>query len=110
MIGGVFSDNEISIDIDRAEDIRVVGAVVIGQSESFRSYLESKNLNRLICSQPHIGIDIHTWKDGQGKADISLILENINFSGFRHIPCDTAFPFSMDRRVSGVTMCNIVTM
>ena len=98
VIGGLFADSMVAIDIDRSEDVRVDGAVIIGESESYRMLMNSKRLDKFVCYSPHIGIELHTWKNDHNKDNI--VIENVRFSGFSHIPCSDAVPFSVDDTVS----------
>ena len=96
--GGIYADNKFGIDIDRAENIKVDGARVIGESESYRALIERARLSKFVCNAPHRGIELHTRK--QDPENEGVLIENVDFSGFDHLPCADAVPFSMDDTVS----------
>ena len=100
VIGGIFADSKVAIDIDRAEDIRVVGALIIGESESYRKLMEFKRLDKLVCNSQHVGIELHTWKNDYDNENV--VIENVRFSGFSHLPCNDSLPFLMDDTVSTI--------
>jgi hypothetical protein len=95
--GGLFADNVIGIDIDKDDAIRVVGAKVIGESDSFRNLMLAKKLDKQVCNSPHIGIELHT--ELRTAKDTGIAISDVVFSGFGHIPCSDAVPFSMDSSV-----------
>ena len=97
VVGGIFADSKVAIDIDRAEEVRVDGALIIGESESYRKLMESKRLDKFVCFSPHIGIELHTWKNDKNNENV--VIENVRFTGFSHLPCNDSLPFQMDDTV-----------
>lgn len=99
IIGGIFADSIVAIDIDRSQDVRIDGAEIIGESESYGKLMKSKRLDSFVCFAPHVGIELHTGKTEYDNEKV--VIENVQFSGFGHIPCTDALIFSMDDTVSG---------
>jgi hypothetical protein len=95
--GGLFADNKISIDVDRDEFVTVDGPTIIGESESYRQYLASKRLTSQVCSNSHIGVELHTQLRTPKAPPI--VIKDVVFSGFSHMNCADAVPFSLDGSV-----------
>jgi hypothetical protein len=95
--GGLFADNQIGIVIDRSDDIRIDGASVTGESDSYHALMVAKRLDKFICNAPHIGMQLHTFLNNPDEK--GEVIVNIVFSGFSHIPCSDAVPFTLDNTV-----------
>jgi hypothetical protein len=77
---GLFADNNIGIDIDRAEGIEVSYTKVIGESQSYKN-LRARQTVEAICIRGRVtGIDLHTWK--VEKAWAGAKISNVDLSGF----------------------------
>jgi len=75
--GGVYADNEIQTDFDKADNIRFENAKVIGFSESNRKIFERE---RLSANCPRIGSEIHTF--ARDPNDSGAIFRGVSYSGF----------------------------
>jgi hypothetical protein len=95
--GGLFADNKVSVDIDRDDDLTVNAVRVVGESDSYRRLLASKRQTGQVCSASHIGIELHTQLK-EPKAP-PIVIKDIEFTGFSHLNCIDAVPFSMDASV-----------
>ena len=104
VIGGIFADSNVAIDIDRSEGVRVDGAEIVGESDSYRKLMLSNRLDSFVCFAPHIGIELYTAKTEYEYENKNIVIENVRFSGFGHIACNDALIFSMDDTVSGTTI------
>ena len=77
----LFADNNIGIDLDRAEGIEVANTKIIGQSPSYQALMLRQPGVGAICDRnERIGIDLHTW---QKEIDfLGAKISNIEVSGF----------------------------
>jgi hypothetical protein len=94
----LFADNNIGIDIDRAEGIEISDTVIIGESESYRRLMERQGVGPICYRRKVIGIDLHTWTIFQGHGGSTL--RNINFEGFSNTACPMPRALNMDNHVS----------
>jgi hypothetical protein len=96
---GLFADNNIGIDIDRAEGIEVSNTRVIGESQSYKD-LRARQTVEAICYQGRVtGIDLYTWK--VEKAWAGAKISNVDLSGFGSVGrCLTAASIKFDDLVS----------
>lgn len=94
----LFADNNIGIDIDRAEGIEVRDSVIIGESDSYRRLMERQEVDRVCSRNKVIGIDLHTWTIFQGFGGSTL--KNIDISGFSNTACPQPRALNMDDHVS----------
>ena len=80
---GLFADNNMGIDLDRAEGIEVTNTQVIGMSPSYKALLDRSPAGSLeaICDRnERVGIDLHTW---QKEMDfLGAKISNVTMSGF----------------------------
>jgi hypothetical protein len=91
---GLFADNNIGIDLDRAEGIEVKNTEVIGQSPSYESLMARQPGVEPVCNQnQRIGIDLHTWQ--KEMAFLGAKVSNIKMSGFSLNDTDCATPKSL---------------
>jgi hypothetical protein len=100
--GGLFADNTVSVDVDHDDNVTVNGVTVIGESESYRKYLAAKKLTSKVCGNSHIGIELHTQL--KTPKEPIIVIKNIKFSGFSHMNCSNAVPFSLDDSVGTHTL------
>jgi hypothetical protein len=96
--GGLFADNKVNVDTDRDEFVTVDAAKVVGESDSYRNLMVRKRLADRVCRNAHIGIELHTQLKTPKAPPI--VIKNVEFSGFSHLTCADALPFSMDPSVS----------
>jgi hypothetical protein len=93
----LFADNNIGIDIDRAEGIEVKDTVIIGESESYRRLMKRQNVGPVCSQRKVIGIDLHTWTIFQGYGGSTL--RNIDFEGFSSTACPIPRALNVDDHV-----------
>jgi hypothetical protein len=78
---GLFADNYMGIDIDRAEGIEVTNTTIIGRSSSYEALMARQAGVAAVCDRgERVGIDLHTW-----QKDISYLgakISNVTMSGF----------------------------
>jgi hypothetical protein len=78
---GLFADNYMGIDLDRAEGIEVTNTTIIGTSLSYEALMARQPGVASVCDRnERVGIDLHTW-----QKDISFLgakITNIYMSGF----------------------------
>ena len=99
-----FSDNALSIDIERtlSSPIRFLNITVIGESDVYRNNVRLKQLDD-VCDKAYglpsynIGIEVRAWRDRVGMA--GSIWQDIEFSNFNHTTCSYVSPISMDYTV-----------
>jgi hypothetical protein len=101
---GLFADNNnIGIDLDRAEGIEVTNTTVIGLSPLYGSLMTNQVGVAPVCDRnERVGIDLHTW---QKEIDfIGAKISNVAMSGFtRDDPnnkCTTPSSLRFDKFVS----------
>jgi hypothetical protein len=77
--GGVFADNSIQIDLDRADSIEVVDSIVIGMSPKFKQILsvEQGFFGRFDAI---IGIQIHSFR--LDETDFGSAIRGVRFLAF----------------------------
>jgi hypothetical protein len=108
---GLFADNNMGIDLDRAEGIEVTNTQVIGMSPSYKALLDRLPVGSIeaICDRNRrVGIDLHTW---QKEIDfIGAKISNVTISGFASDPkCATPSSIRFDPFVSNMWQyCNSV--
>ena len=94
----LFADNNIGVDIDRAEGIEVHDTVIIGESESYLQLMARQAVGE-VCRQRRLkGLDLHTWKLHKDEGGVSIT--NVDFSGFSDTACDFPSAIHMDDMVS----------
>ena len=104
MDGGVFADNTVlGLDIDRADNIRINGTRFVGVSDSFKALLASEDAP-VTCAQDAeekiIGLELHTWKDGESRDDTALV--NVTFESYgEELPCANSVPIAFDDNFKG---------
>ena len=99
---GLFADNNIGIDLDRAEGIEVTNTQVIGMSPSYQALMERQPGVEAICDRnERVGIDLHTW---QKEIDfIGAKISNVVMSGFSDDPnCAKPSSLRFDEFVSRI--------
>jgi hypothetical protein len=68
LTNSLFADNDINVDVDRAQAIGLSGLIIVGKSDSFTSLLTREPKLRDICNRARartIGLDVHTWRSRQ---------------------------------------------
>jgi hypothetical protein len=92
----IFADNNIAIDIDRAEGIEVSNTTIIGESPSYKA-LRARQAVGAVCYRGSVtGIDLHTWK--VEKAWAGAKISNVDISGFGSVgSCAKAASMKFDR-------------
>jgi hypothetical protein len=96
---GLFADNYIGIDIDRAEGISVNNTRIIAESDSYRM-LKAQQKVSPVCSRQEnlIGLDLHTWKVNLSLAGATL--QNVEFHNFdKRVNCRTVSSVAFDQNV-----------
>jgi hypothetical protein len=90
----LFADNDIGIDLDRAEGIEVTNTEIIGSSPSYQALMARQPGVNPICERnERVGIDLHTW---QKEIDfIGAKISNVVMSGFAANDAGCATPSSM---------------
>jgi hypothetical protein len=94
----LFADNNIGIDIDRAEGIEIRDTVIIGESLSYRRLMERQDVGPVCSQRKVVGIDLHTWTIFQGYGGSTL--RNIDFEGFSNTACPIPRALNIDEHVS----------
>lgn len=92
-----FADNDISVDVDRAEAIGLYGLRIIGKSDSFGALIAREPKLRDICNRARgrtIGLDVHTWRPRQSPG--GLIVKDTNFEEFDEVTCPGVAPIIVD--------------
>lgn len=80
--GGVFADNRVGIDIDRAHSVRIVGSHLVGVTPSFAELVSSSGKTGHCPSMsPVIGVQLHSFPIG-GNAVTGAILQDLSFAHF----------------------------
>ena len=98
IVNGLFADNNIGVDIDRAQGIAVSDTVIIGESASYRQLMARQPVGT-VCSRGELkGLDLHTWKLDKEHGGVTIT--NVDFSGFSKAACDFPSSIHMDDMVS----------
>ena len=100
---GLFADNNLSIDLDRAEGIEVTNTRVIGMSPSYKALMDRSPARSIepICERnERIGIDLHTWQK-EINVFLGAKISNVTMSGFGPDPlCPKPSSLRFDDTVS----------
>jgi parallel beta-helix repeat protein len=102
---GLFADNNVGIDLDRAEGNQVKNVQIIGQSPSFTALMARQPGVVGVCDRGvRTGFDIHTWQRDPGYWGATI--SNVQISGFDPNDPSCATPFSMrfESFVSGMSL------
>jgi hypothetical protein len=103
IVDSLFADNNIGIDVDRAEGVEVSNTVIIGESNSYRLLMARQAVQR-VCRDSQdrwlVGIDLHTWK--KEKAWAGATFSNVTLSGFTNVACPNSASINFDGMVSTV--------
>ena len=77
----LFADNNVGIDLDRAEGIEVTNVRIIGQSPSYTALMARQPGVNPVCDRGvRTGFDLHTW---QKEIDfLGAKISNVQMSGF----------------------------
>ena len=87
LINGLFADNHIGIDLDRATDIEIRDTKIIGESDSYKKLMERQDVASVGRANRIYAIDLHTWKTEDWGA---FSLDNIDISGFDNVKPTTS--------------------
>ena len=92
----IYADNEIDVDIDRADALEIRNFTIIGESDSFKSLRErqsSLHVCTLTSPKRKIGLGVHSWKrDFIGNA----LVEDVRFQNFDDVACEHTHAIDMD--------------
>jgi hypothetical protein len=95
--GSVFADNNIGMDVDRAEGIEIEDTIIIGESESYRKLMARQNVGPVCSSDRLVGVDLHTWTIFKGHGGSKW--KNVVFQGFSNTACPMPRAINMDNHV-----------
>ena len=90
-----FFGNQVGIDIDRADSIKIENTQIIGLDEFSN---QSSSFIQNLCRNQLIGVELHSWKDNENNLGVTL--DSLNFSGFTDGSCLGSIPISVDSTVS----------
>jgi hypothetical protein len=99
----VFADNNVGIEVDRAEGIAIEDTLIIGESESYRKLMARQKVASVCVKNKVIGVDLHTWTIFKGHGGTKM--KNVEFQGFSNITCTSPRAINMDRHVRVVFKC-----
>ena len=96
LVGGLFADNQIQVDFDRADKVSLHGGKVIGISPEFRALRESQPNIRNVCAANRrlIGVHLHTFV--RHTIYDGATLGGTAFSGFGDTGCPAESVFDFD--------------
>ena len=97
LTNSLFADNDISVDVDRAEAIGLSGLRIVGKSDSFGALIVREPKLRDICNRARgrtIGLDVHTWRGRQSPG--GLIVKDTIFEEFDEVTCPGVAPIIVD--------------
>lgn len=102
VVDSIFADNNVAVDVDRAEDIFLENLEIVGESESYRQLMNRENVEWVCRNQRLIGLELHSWKLHEERG--GLTVNNITFSGFTGAFCRRHHSIFMDRLVRCVSV------
>jgi parallel beta-helix repeat protein len=77
----LFADNNVGIDLDRAEGNEVINTTIIGQSLLYEELMARQPSVGPVCARnQRVGIDLHTWQKVMDS--LGAKISNIQISGF----------------------------
>lgn len=99
--GGLYADNRVQVDLDRAPACTVDGATIVGYSEEFRSIKETTKVRgHCPSSYPLRGVEIHSyWVGGSENGGASIT--NTVFENFAGTECDDTVAILVDEENRG---------
>jgi len=96
LAGALLADNDLGVDLDRSEAIKVSNTIIMGMSDSYSYLMERESGTQKICSGQGraIGIDLHSWRlrNVEGGFDIN----GVDILGFGGIDCRNLSAIRMD--------------
>lgn len=99
--GGLFSDNRVQINFDRAPICGVDNAKIVGYSDEFRFIREAtKSRGHCPSAFPLRGIEMHSYYTG-GYQNGGQSITNIVFDKFGDTGCDSSVPIMVDEEDLG---------
>lgn len=96
LTGALFSDNDLSVDLDRSEAIEVTETTIIGRSDSYSDLMARENDIGEICDAQGraIGIDLHSWRLRFVEGGFNI--NNVDIFGFDDLDCRRPSAIHMD--------------
>ena len=87
--GGIFADNRIGVDVDRAQSLRIIGSKFIGVTPSFAALVSSSGKrghcspvsSSMMMNYPVLGVELHSSRQGGTKVN-GVVLEDLSFVHF----------------------------
>jgi len=108
LTGGIFADNTIGVDIDRAQGIQVRDTVIIGESESYQQMMKRQSVQQNCFGQRVVGLDLHSWTLDKDRGGVTL--NNVVFSGFTDTQCARSYSIRLDQHVSVIVVASIIML
>lgn len=96
--GGIFADNAVNLDIDKAINVHVFDAEIIGESELYRQQIAAQNIRHLCLNNMVVGLQLNTNNGSTG-----VTVHSASFAGFSKSRCGNEFPARLNNQVSAVT-------
>lgn len=96
LIGGVYADNRIQVDFDRADNVSLHGGQIVGVSPEYRSLQESQNVRGLCPNSQRslIGVELHSFV--RHTVYLGATIVGTRFSGFENTGCGHEVVFDFD--------------
>lgn len=79
IFGGVLADNRIQADLDRADNVEIVGTHIMGSTARFNEIIASESV-RLGHTDGIVGLQLHDFALEMNRQGATLV--NVRFSGF----------------------------
>jgi len=84
--GGIFADNRVGVNVDRAHSLRIIGSKFIGVTPSFVVSVSSSGKTghcpvSSMMNRPVIGVELHSARCGGTKVT-GVVLEDLSFAHF----------------------------
>lgn len=108
LVGGIYGDSRVQIDVDRADNIHIQDLTVIGISDAYQSVMATQGTPSICDLYGHLnrgrsntGIQLHTFVnevEGSGA-----VIKNVTFVGFGASDCDKVAAISFDDEVRTAT-------
>jgi len=109
LVGGIYGDSRVQIDVDRADNIHIQDLTVVGMSDEYLSVMETQGApsicdlyGKLNRGRSNTGIQLHTFVnevEGSGA-----VIKNVTFVGFGASDCDKVAAISFDDEVGTATI------
>lgn len=82
--GGIFADNRIGIDVDRAHSLRIIGSQFVGVTPSFADLVGNAGHCRvggMMMNYAVLGVQLHSQRSG-GTSITGVVLQDLSFAHF----------------------------